>query len=466
MTTPVDKNITKINPNSWVERLTANTWKKHKARNIELTIRCDEIPGFYIRIKPISSKHPNGLRTYIVSGKLGGTGKQIYPSIGNCAVVSFAEARDIARDWKYQISNGIDPRVETRRQEGLGVTLIDAIQNYADTVKDNLAELTYKDYIRKGRLQLKPLARKTVGQISVSDVKQWWRKCPKKRSDYLAVQYAIVVYNDLLSDHLVEENVFKVAKLSGTMKKTLPALGEVKQHIPMDKMYSYVGAMHKCSEKLSEAHRDIVFFLLMTGKRLGETSTLTWKNVDFKKGTIAFPKTKTKQPDLVPMTPMILRMLTYRRDNCKAKGNPYVFNAKEDKNHKKIHVQDTRKTLARIWKTIPEADRWELEKGEYLSNHDLRRTFATATLELGFASEDKSALLNHAKQGQTDKYTQRSIQYNREKLNTTQLYLNDQARGGLHYLCVKNYGADEQHLVMTDEADIPEINYEKENKDF
>ena len=87
-------------------------------------------------------------------------------------------------------------------------------------------------------------------------------------------------------------------------------------------------------------------------------------------------------------------------------------------------------------------------------------------MELGFASEDKSALLNHAKQGQTDKYTQRSIQYNRAKLHTTQLYLNDQARSGLHYLCVKNYGADEQHLVMTDDADIPEINFEEEYEDF
>jgi integrase len=466
MTTPKDKNITKINPTSWTERLTATTWKKHKARGVEVTIRCDEIPGFYIRIKPISSKHPNGHRTYIVSGKLGGTGRQIYPSIGNCAVLSFDKAREMARDFKYQIQNGIDPRVAQKRKEGLGITLSDAIQGYADTVKESVAELTYKDYLRKGRIQLKPFSRKTVGEITVADVKQWWKKCPKKRSDYLAVQYAIVVFNDLLSDDIVEQNVFKVAKLSGAMKKTLPALNEVKQHIPMDRMPNYVLAMNNSWEKLGDAMRDLLLFLMLTGKRLGESSTLTWKNVDFKKGTIAFPTTKTNVPDLVSMTPYTLRLMTHRRDNCKVTGNPYVFNAREDFNHKKIHVTDSRSALERVWLAIPEQDRWELEKGNYISNHDLRRTFATATLELGFHMEDKSALLNHAKQGTTDKYSQRSIEYNREKLQTTQYYLNEQAHGGIHNLIVNFYGGNSEHLIMQDEKDIKIVDYEKENKDF
>ena len=117
MTTDKPNNLTKLNTSSVSERITANTWKKHKAREREFVIRCEEIKGFYIRKLPVSSRNPQGLSTYMVNGRFAGTGKQIYPKIGDCSIVPFEEAVETAKSYLYKISQGIDPRIAEKKEK-------------------------------------------------------------------------------------------------------------------------------------------------------------------------------------------------------------------------------------------------------------------------------------------------------------------------------------------------------------
>ena len=200
MTTDKPKNLTKLNTSSVSERITANTWKKHQARDRDFVIRCEEIKGFYIRKLPASSRNPKGLSTYYVNGRFAGTGKQIYPKIGDCSIVPFEEAVETAKSYLYKISQGIDPRIAEKKEKALGITLEEAIQEYADAVKQDLKPLTYKDYLRKSRIQLKQFQKKAIGEITVDDVKDWWLKGDKKDSMRNALTYASVVLDDYVAE--------------------------------------------------------------------------------------------------------------------------------------------------------------------------------------------------------------------------------------------------------------------------
>ena len=69
-----------------------------------------------------------------------------------------------------------------------------------------------------------------IGEITVQDVRNWWRKTKKRRSDDIALMCAGVVLDEYISEEVLEKNSFKLAKLSKSVKKTIKPLGEVEQH--------------------------------------------------------------------------------------------------------------------------------------------------------------------------------------------------------------------------------------------
>ena len=294
-------NVQKLVTSTIKEHITANTHKKHQPRNKTFNIRCTELKGFYIRVLP------SGLKTYMVNGRLGGSGKQKYPKVGDCMIVPFDEARETARDYLYKLSQGTDPVLQERKDISLKLTLAKAFQDYIEVIKDYRQVRTVEDYERRIKLNLKPLRNKAIGEITVQDVKDWWRSCNKKRSDELALIYACVVMDEYVSDETLEKNPFRLAKISNSVKNTIKPLGEVEQHIPMRHIQNYVKAMFGCWDKLGSSMRDLVFFCFLTGKRLDESRKLQWSDIDFDEGVIRIQKlnTKMKQADYVPMTPYL-----------------------------------------------------------------------------------------------------------------------------------------------------------------
>lgn len=455
-------NVQKVNTTNFKEHLTASTYKKYKPRAKTINIRCTEIPGFYIRVLP------SGLKTYMVNGRLKGSGKQKYPKIGNCSIVPFEEARAIARDYLFKLSQGIDPTVEEKKDIALKLTLEKAFEDYIEDIKDHLQKKSVDDYRRSIKLYLDPLKKMAIGEISVQDVRSWWRKTKKRRSDEIALMCASVVIDDYIAEEILEKNPFKLAKLSKSVKKTIKPLGEVEQHIPMNQLDTYVSAMCRCWSSLGYSMRDLVLFCLLTGKRLGESKNIKWKDVNFDEGVIKIEKlnTKRKKPDYVPMTPYLLLVLTQRETKYlertkdkKITPNEYVFwsNSKQG-----VPVNDPTKCLKKIWAAIPDKDRFELEKGSHITMHDIRRTVSTASAELGLEIKDISSILAHSKKHITQKYIQLSIDYKREKLIQVQQYINTQSNEGILMLLHEFYGGE--HVVDPQPIESMKKSYREENK--
>ena len=77
-------------------------------------------------------------------------------------------------------------------------------------------------------------------------------------------------------------------------------------------MWEFGNALCKVGDNLHPSMRDLIVFLLVTGKRLTESMTLKWSDVDFKLGTITLERTKSGKVDVIPMTKFLYIMLKYR----------------------------------------------------------------------------------------------------------------------------------------------------------
>ena len=88
-------------------------------------------------------------------------------------------------------------------------------------------------------------------------------------------------------------------------------------------------------------------------------------------------------------------------------------------------------------------DKFELERGEYITSHDLRRTLATACASNGMKLKMFSVLA-HRKKNVTQRYIKLSNESNRAKLEQVQQYLNQQSNDGI--FCF--YISTTVHLIL------------------
>jgi integrase len=130
----------------------------------------------------------------------------------------------------------------------------------------------------------------------------------------------------------------------------------------------------------AESHHvtaDYILFLLLTGLRKNEASTLTWDNVDLDEGTIHIPDTKNKEPLTLPLSDVLIGILNYR---LRFKTNDYVFSSR-----KAQYLAYPEKALKHLCET----------SGIKFTFHDLRRTFITVAESLDISSYAIKRLVNH-----------------------------------------------------------------------
>src|SRR5690606_1119801 len=83
-----------------------------------------ELRGFGVRCQP------SGLKTFIVRGRVKGTGAERFVKIGAYGVFTVDTARTEAIKILHGLATGVDPRAEKAKQVALAVTLRQAAQSY------------------------------------------------------------------------------------------------------------------------------------------------------------------------------------------------------------------------------------------------------------------------------------------------------------------------------------------------
>jgi integrase len=134
----------------------------------------------------------------------------------------------------------------------------------------------------------------------------------------------------------------------------------------------------------------LVVIAIGTGMRRGDLFNLTWERIDFQRGLIYVPNSKTGRDYSVPMNEDVRTMLLEFRRNIR--GDGYVF----------INP-DTAKPYTDVKKAFGTACR--LAGIHNLHWHDLRHTFGTRLAEAGFSEATIADLMGHSDPQTTRRYT-------------------------------------------------------------
>ena len=381
--------------------LNKSSYKKYEPKDREYFVRDTKLEGFSIRV------FTSGTKSYVVRARKGGVGSPKQITIGKCGIVDFDEAKETAKVYIKAIRyEGITPKEALRKEARKDKTIMSLVEDYVDLRKNKLAEYTKLDYKRRVKNRLGRLCLIPVTEITQDDIIKWWKKCPQTRSDGIAFQYARKVCSVAMAQQYISVNPFINAK---EIIGELPKIKERDTLVTKPELYDFLHTLIDISPKIKKTIRDFLVLTLVTGKRKGELESLSWDNVDFTNGTMTLPRTKTDKIDVVP--------------------NPY-------------------KALKKI-------------EGFELSPHDLRRTFSTATRELGITKEDLSTLLNHSSRDVTEGYVFASLDHKRTNLESVEKFYNDQSNEALSYMKVHWYGGREELFFPNSEDDVPRVDYEK-----
>ena len=357
--------------------------------------------------------------------------------IGRCDVLSAKQARVEAKVILGQLAQGINPN-EVRREEvqqaelaaqhaaARGLTLQQALNEYL-SLKDykpktqndmrSMFDRNFSDWLDRPITNIsREAVLKRFGEIRQRVEKRRTALIKKRKQAGLetktysssdgqgeaqkAFRYLQAVINSFMNDTVDGKpllpnnpcNVLKDKRVRVVLKERESYLDESDRMDLVDLLTrvdhpEYEGA-------LSQDDADFLLLLLMTGLRVAEARTLNWANVDLEKGTFRAVDTKNGSDHTLPMTDSTRRMFQDR--NKKNAGNSeWIFPSPLDPSKS-----------ASMSRTIERAID---ESGVKFTAHDLRRTVATVASDLGYDLDKVSAVLNHAKQGVTARYAQRTI---------------------------------------------------------
>jgi integrase len=353
-----------------------------------------------------------GEKRYVVRTRLRGVkgpdGKdqQIRRTLGDPAVLSLDEARDLAGEVLKYAKRGIDILKQREKETEAAADAATApqrlewvrvreqfIEDHARPHQRRWQETErifeiYVDPVWKGRL---------LTAIDRDDVLELILKLKKQRGVYVA--------NRTLA-HI--RKLFNWAALQPRMLKTTPVVRGMTQ--PGEKSRDRVlsddelRAIWEAAGTLPAPFKQYVQLLMLTGQRTGEIKALEWSEINKADGLIEFSavKYKNRRPHIVPMTPMVAEIIGTlpKFDDCSyavtTNGKTPVDSDTYVRNKLDAAIVAAGHKPIKDWRP-----------------HDIRRTVRTNLSKLGIPSDIGERVMGHVIGGVRGVYDRHS--FNDEK---------------------------------------------------
>lgn len=329
------------------------------------------ITGLAVRVTPTG--HKSFVYRYRIKDKV-----KRY-TIGSFPKMGLSTARDEAKKLWFDISNGIDPLAEKKKQKDKPEPTL--FKELADEFKEKylptLREKTQAEYKRiidnelvpaLGDLPIKEVSKHQI--ISMLDNKAYEDGSPTMANRIRA--RLSKMYTFAVGRGLAEYNPVS----------TIPTYqeGENKR----DRYYTEkeIKKIWKAFENQEEPARSIFKLLLLTGQRKGETSRMRWECIHGDVWTIPAEDAKGKRPHDVPLPPAAIDILSEIKSR-KNKKCPYVFESPVIEGEP---IQELKRVVEKIRNESKVKD---------FRPHDLRRTAATYMAKLGINRTVLGKILNH-----------------------------------------------------------------------
>jgi integrase len=337
----------------------------------------DDLPGFGLRVRA------SGRRTYVV--KYRALGRQRWMTLGLHGALTPEQARRRAARALAAASEGLDPAAERTAKARAGT-----VAELADRYITDHAEVRKKPASLRGdryllsRHVLPRLGSLALAALSPQDVAALHHAM---RATPYAANRALRLLSKMLN---LAERWGLRPDGTNPCRRVEPYAEEKRRRFLSGDELARLGAALEEAERFAAEPSDgtavaAVRLLIFTGARAGEVLGLRWEWVDFERGCLRLPDSKTGAKE-IPLGAAALDVL-----EALPRSGPWV-----------IPGRDPRAPLVNLnkaWRRIRE--RAELPD---VRLHDLRRTAASAGASVGLSLETVGQLLGHAQPATTKRY--------------------------------------------------------------
>jgi integrase len=362
---------------------------------------CDEVKGFGVRLTP-------GARSYIVQGRY--KGKKFRLTLGPVGTLSFEGpshapgARDLAIAALNAARRGDDPRgaiVKSKAANGDGPTLNDIWAAYQDAGYPKLRGTGRKrpttikaDADRYAKHLAPSLGRQAVEAIDTAAVRRWLDGI---KSDGQRNQ-CLVLAKSLLS--------FAAARGLAKPQTIALAAGKSKEVQNFYSAAELAKLDRAIVELIDEQPTRLLAYsalrlLLLTGARKSEVLSLRWTAVDLEHGVLALEhdKTSDNRRDIL-LKPAAVALL----HKMPRTSSPFVFFGTSEAGHVRFVEKNFKASMERAG----------LRR---VRIHDLRHSFASASIRSGNSLYVTGKLLGHRQATTTARYAHLEHSVSREALD-------------------------------------------------
>jgi len=384
--------------------------------------RDSDLTGFGLRAKP------SGARTWVVQYRnSGGSTRKL--ALGKVGVLTPEEARQRARAALSAAAGGADPSAN-RHASRTDLTIAQLVDRYLEdgpTDKPAKKAATWATDGSNLRRHVVPvLGRKRLASLTPSDIQKFQRDVTegktqadertKKRGRAIVkggpavAARATVVLSAMLQwatgRGFRADNPGKRIQLNkATTRERFLSAAELER----------LGTAFTDAEKqgLNAHSLAILRLLVLTGARKNEIAALRWEHVDFERGALRVPDSKTG----AKVVPLGAPALTIFASLPRKKGSPWVFPAARGKGH---HVG-----MPRVWRKLK-----TMAKLKDVRMHDLRHGFASIAVADGSSLYLVGKVLGHVQAATTQRYAHLQLDPVRAVANRTSRKLAGALKGG------------------------------------
>jgi integrase len=327
----------------------------------------DAVPGFGLRIRE------TGSRSWIFQYKIGKQTRRLV--IGQVSAIKLGRAREIASEYHAKVKLRHDPAAERRLQaQRASHTFGALVTRYLEQQRSELRPGSYRElarHLEKHCASLHPLPVDAVDQRTVAERLTTIAKNsgPVTANRVRASMSAMFAWG-------MREGLVLANPVANTNKREEKPRERVLVDSELRAIWQAVG---------DGQYGTIVKLLMLTGQRANEIAGLRWTELDFDRGVISLPGSRTKngRPHELPMSAQVRTLLSEQsqvegRDLVFGKGaGPFSGFSRCKEALETDIAEQTGRSLAP----------WVL--------HDLRRSVATGMADIGIQPHVIEAVLNH-----------------------------------------------------------------------
>jgi len=397
------------------DRLTKSVVDKLEPRDADYFVWCGKLTGFGVRVRP------SGRKSFVVQFRTGGRGSQARrKSLGQYGVVTVDQARKVAETYLASASLGNDLVGDEKRVRA-EVTVSQLCDEYIQQGMTTNKESTIKTDIGRINGHIRPLmGKKKISAVTRQDIERLLNDIAKgktakdtktlkgrsivkggKSAATRSVRLLGGIFTYAVNHGYLDSNPCTGVKVfKGGTKDRFLTKDEIAQLLQVLEEAETVGLPWTLRDDAETKHRPkqenmrevlsahvtgAVRLLLLTGCRLREILHLRWEDVDFGRGLLHLPDSKTgrKTIYLSDVAVEVLREIP--------RVSVYVIAGSQ--------TNKPRSDLKRPWQRITAHARLE-----NLRLHDLRHTFASIAIGENMSLYMVGKLLGHKSPETTARY--------------------------------------------------------------